>query len=745
MKIKRNDLCPCGSGKKFKKCCESNDKINNKSANPELLFQQAKQQHQQGFFVQAEILYQQILSIQPQRLEVINLLGVVLYQQKRHKDAISKLSQVTKRKPTFADAWSNLGLAFLGDNQVNNAEKAFIKAMQINPNFINVHLNMALLYEQTQRFIQAEKCYLSAEALQADSVEVQQKMAQFYSTIGNIKKAILHYQKATQLAPENPEFQNSLGLLYLDNSQWQLAIEHFNQAIKLQPSMYIAINNLGSAYSEMGDIEHALQSYQQALNLSPDNIYILNNMAQIEEKRFNYSGAEPYYLKALEIKADFVEVLHNLSMLYFNSGRLEPAFEKIQQAINSHPQRYNSAQNLCAFKNYDPCIDSSELARIHFEFANNYMNNIQAKTYQKQQYHHKRIRIGYLSSDFRCHPIAFFIEGILKHHDKDLFEIYCYSNNSLQDKITQMLQSLTEHWCDVTLLSDQVLAQQIEGDQIDILVDLNGHTQGNRMPCLATKPAPVLVNYLGYPNTTGMKVFDYRLSDNYCDPTTSNDQNYSEQLLRLPNSFFCYSPPKNSPEISDLPLLKNKYITFGSFNGLYKLSESVLTLYARVLSEITQSRLVLQTSLLKDKQIAEQVFSQFERLGISRERIDLLPATSLEEYLNYHNKIDIILDCFPWNGHTTSCHALWMGVPLITLAGDRHASRIGGSLLHSLKMDEWIANNQDEYISKACSLASDSERLMYLRSSLRDRMQSTFVDSSQTFTQNLEDLYKKML
>lgn len=348
--------------------------------------------------------------------------------------------------------------------------------------------------------------------------------------------------------------------------------------------------------------------------------------------------------------------------------------------------------------------------------------------------------MGYVSPDFHAHSVAYFIEPVLARHDPAAVETYCYAEVAQPDAFTEHMKTLAAHWRGTFGRSDDEVADMIRNDAIDILIDLAGHTAHNRLAVFARRPAPVQVTYLGYPNTAGLPQMDYRLTDAAADPP-GQEVYYTESLVRLPQGFLCYAPPHESPAVGPLPAATGGCITFGSFNALPKMNNEVIALWARVLQSVPGARLILKNKSLQDAKTCERYRQHFH----PPERIELLgwlddPA----DHLSIYHRVDIALDTFPYNGTTTTCEALWMGVPVITLAGERHAGRVGLSLLTQLGLTELIAKTPDEYVRLAVALAGNRERLAALRAGLRERMRRSPLCDAQSFTRDLEAAYREM-
>jgi protein O-GlcNAc transferase len=393
--------------------------------------------------------------------------------------------------------------------------------------------------------------------------------------------------------------------------------------------------------------------------------------------------------------------------------------------------------------NYQPGADPAEILREANAYAERHAASLTAaaKPHPARSLEGRRLRIGYVSADFREHPVAYFLEPILAAHDHQGFEIFCYADVRQPDAVTRRLQGYADQWRSLVGSSDEEAAELIRRDGIDILVDLSGHTGGNRLPVFARKPAPVQASYLGYLGTTGLPAIDYYLTDAHADPPGLTDAHYQEQLVRLPECGFCYAPGP-APEVSpELPARQAGRVTFGSLNSVAKLSEEVLALWARVLAAVAGSRVVLRTGA--GRRAEERVRGGLAGHGVSPERVLLLGQTATRfDYLKLYQAVDLGLDPFPYNGVTTTCDALWMGVPVLTLAGGTCVSRQGVRFLRAVGLDELIAETPEAYVRLATEVAGDLARLSALRRGLRERMShSPLMDAAQ-FTRHLEAAYR---
>jgi predicted O-linked N-acetylglucosamine transferase (SPINDLY family) len=355
----------------------------------------------------------------------------------------------------------------------------------------------------------------------------------------------------------------------------------------------------------------------------------------------------------------------------------------------------------------------------------------------------RRLRIGYLSPDFRKHVVMTFMAPALERHDRDQFEVFCFHTHRDKDAVTERLRSQVEHWSDCGGLTDDAIADRIRADRIDILVDLAGHTSGHRIGVLAMKPAPIQVTYLGYPNTTGLPTVDYRITDDLADPPGRADELSVERLLRLPRPFLCYRPEAKTPDPGPPPVLSRGHATFGCFNNTLKLSDSFLDLAARVVNAVPGSRLVLKSGGLELHSVGGRVRQRFAAAGVAPDRLELRGWTAaVEDHLGAYGEIDVALDSFPYNGTTTTCEALWMGVPVVTLRGDRHAARVGASLLGWLGLTDFVAADAEEFVRICARLAGDVAGAGSRRAGLRERLRASLLVDEAGFAREIERCYR---
>lgn len=440
------------------------------------------------------------------------------------------------------------------------------------------------------------------------------------------------------------------------------------------------------------------------------------------------------------------KIMSALGGVRLYQGDVEEAIKCFKSAILHDPSDVKAHSNLLLAMNYTERCTQQEIYREsrHWE-ALHCLDYAGAPVVERKQ--SGFIRLGFVSGDMKRHSVSFFLEPLFEVLDRNRFQIFCYSDVTSPDEVTERLKNKAHQWLDVSNLDDDELCRAIRSDQVDILIDLAGHTGSRiRLPVFCRKPAPIQVSWLGYPNTTGLSAINYRLTDAIADPPGVADNMHAERLVRLPNGFLCYRPPENAPEVGPSPCNRNGYITFGSFNMLSKISPGVIALWARILRRVKSSRLLLKCHYFADHATAEQFIRSFTDFGISRDRINLRSAVpGIKEHLAIYNEVDIALDTFPYNGTTTTFEALWMGVPVVTLSGDSHAARVGASIMARLGLSEQVALTTEEYIHLAESLANDVERLVRLRSSMRRTLEYSSLCDEVAFGKDMEAAFENMM
>uniref|UniRef100_C6E7I2 protein O-GlcNAc transferase n=1 Tax=Geobacter sp. (strain M21) TaxID=443144 RepID=C6E7I2_GEOSM len=543
-----------------------------------------------------------------------------------------------------------------------------------------------------------------------------------------------------QLVQEDPGCARGwylLAVLVGEQGHPDQAAKLLRQALRAEPENVKALNALGVALQQMGERDQAAACYGEALRIDPRFQEARVNLALFLKVGMRLAEAEALLSRGIALEPASVRLRYNYANVLHYQGRSLEAAGAYREVLRLDPQHLDARQNLLFALHYSPQFSDRRIFAEHLRAARSAPFRLPPSPSVPRR--GGRIRIGYLSPDFRSHAVASFIEPVLKAHDRERFEIFCYANLPRPDRVTERVKALSEHWRDLYNIPDQIAALMIAADALDVLIDLAGHTSGNRLPLFARRPAPLQITWIGYPDTTGLKQMDYRITDRHADPPGKSERYHTETLLRLPRSFSCFLPPQEAPEVAPVPCLATGAVTFGSFNNLAKVTPETIALWCRVLDAVPGSRLLLKGRPFADSGVRERIASLFARGGIAGERVELHPGEPENSaHLAQYGRVDIALDTFPYNGTTTTCEALWMGVPVVTLAGTRHAARTGASILTNCGLDELVAEDEGEYLEIARRLAADRGRLSEFRKGARERLAASPLLDAAGVTRELE-------
>lgn len=553
------------------------------------------------------------------------------------------------------------------------------------------------------------------------------------------------FRQAINVNPGHALAYYNLGMTLRSRGRFDEAVRALREAARLEPQRTEILLGLAHTYVDMDRPAEAAACYRDLTRLRPNDADMHFNLGMMLHVQHRLEEAVLSYRRSLELRPDASRVYNNLGSAYCEQGKYEEALECHRQALKANPSDDKAHSNLLMTLLYLPDQNPLEALTEYRRWERDYgQPAVSISPHLNPRDPERRLRIGYVSPDFRTHSVAYFFEPLLANHDKRVVETVCYSTSTRSDATTERLQSLACQWRDVSRMGAEQAAGIIRSDRIDILVDLAGHTAGNGLKIFLHKPAPVQVTYLGYPHTTGLSAVDYRLTDLLSDPP-GQEEFYTEKLVRLSDGFLCYQPPADSPPVSPLPASITGHVTFGSFNNLAKINPKVVALWAELLANIAGSRLLVKNASLDDPPTRERFCRMFEACGIKRERVELLGyITSLAEHLALYERLDIALDTFPYNGTTTTCEAMWMGVPVITLVGPVHAGRVGASLLNNAGLTDWVAETSERYVAIASDKARDLAGLAALRAGLRARLAVSPLCNGKTFASKIEAAYRDM-
>jgi protein O-GlcNAc transferase len=664
--------------------------------------------HQQGKLAEAEQCYRQVLHLVPDQPDALHLLGVIAHQCGRHVPALELIDAALQRRPHDPEFLNNLGQVLLALNRAPEAVQASQFALQLAPSFAEAH----------------------------------NTLGNAWKLLRQLEKAQQAYEAALRARPTYPEALSNLGLVLAEKGALNAAIDAHRRALLLNPRLAEAHCNLGNALVRHGDLESGLAAFSAARTCRPAFPMAMLGQAQVLHELRQFDAAMRVLQELVALQPAFAEAHSDLGRVFKVQARMTEAIASFRRAVALKPNDAELHSNLLFALHYHPAYSPEDLASEHRIWARHH----EAPRRTPRQHHVKnfdparRLRIGYVSPDFFQHPVARFLPALLDL-DRQQFQVYGYANVRRPDEMTHALQAQCDVWRDIAALDDVATAELIVRDQIDVLVDLALHSGRNRLLVFARKPAPVQVTYLAYCSTSGMDSIDYRISDPYLDGAEIPTDNYCERTIRLPHSYWCYSVPEQFSPRDTPPNKPGDPITFGCLNNFCKISEPTLDCWSRILCAIPHSRLLLYALPGSHR---TRVVEYFGCRGVTPERIAWVDRQPFAEYMQTHARIDIGLDPFPFTGGTTTCDALWMGTPVITLKGETAVGRGGVSILSNVGLPELIAETAEDYVERALRLAFDSSRRLELRRTLRERMTSSMLMNSKASAQHLGAAYRKM-
>lgn len=603
-------------------------------------------------------------------------------------------------------------------------------------------LPRALQLYQTGQLVQADALCVRILALVPQHANCLHLRGLIAFRAGQLNLSSDYIASALAIAP-SAKMHFSFATVMMALGRLDDAVVSYLQVLRLQPDYVDALRPLLALLSQQGRLEEAADCCRKVLANCPDIAEAHARLGLILQAQGKMDEAAASFRQALSINPADVESLNNLGISLRCMGLVEEAAGSYRQALKLRPDLGQVHSNLLFTMQYQACYSPEELFAEHLKYGARFEAPFKSSwpAHGNDRDPERRIKVGYVSADFHRHSIAFFIEPILANHDKSLFEVFCYQNSKRKDEFTERLMRHADHWRLCADLNDQQLAHQIQSDNIDILVDLSGHTGGNRLPVFARKPAPIQITWLGYPGTTGLSAMDYRITDNFLDPEGLTERYHTEKLLRL-YSCTAFQPLADSPEVNRLPALETGRLTLACLNNIGKINQEVIRLWARVMAALPESTLMLGDASYPA--VRQRLKERFAEEGVAEERLLLQPMVPMLDYLSLHHRIDLALDPFPYGGGTTTNHSLWMGVPVVTLAGHNTAGRHGVYNLAAAGLTEFITYSVDEYVACVLEFARDLSRLNEIRQTLRERIKSREARDPVRLTRALEATFRSV-
>jgi protein O-GlcNAc transferase len=703
------------------------------------LLEKSIQNFQVGNFDEAEFILSQVLNSQPKNFDALHILGVIKGVKKKYPEALEIFKKALKINPNNSVLHFNIGKAFSEIGEHEKALKFHLNTTKLDPNFPDGWLNHGMCLFNLSRLKESVDSFNKALALNPEYVEAWYNRGNVFFSLNQYELALGSYDEVIRIKPDHSEAWYNRGNALSELKEYEAALTSYDKAISTKPDHSEAWYNRGNALLELKQYEPALASYDQVIKIKPDNFEAWYNRGNTLLELTQFEPALASYDKAISIKPDFVQAWSNRGNALAAICQFDLSEASNREAIRIDPDFLIAHSNLLFNFNY---LDFSS-PQYALNEAKLYGAKVSEKSIPKftkwdVSLDAKKLRIGFVSGDFVNHPVGYFIEGLLEHLDQLKFEIHAFPTQSFSDDLTNRIKPFFKEWTPILGKSDLDAAALIHQRGIQILIDLSGHTARNRLPIFSFKPAPVQVSWLGYFATTGLPEMDYFMGDPYMSPS-SEVNHFSERVWNLAETWFCHKPSELLLSVSELPALGNGFLTFGSLGNLSKMNDQVINTWASVLNRVPGSKLLLKSKQFRDQTQVEAVRKRFEKLNISADRLILEGPDSRKDYFKTYNRIDFVLDTFPYPGGTTSVDALWMGVPVLTLKGDRFLSHLGESIAFNAGLSDWIAQDTDDYVNKAVQFASDIEQLAQLRNSLRQYLQKSPLFDTSRFANNFEN------
>lgn len=732
--------------------------------------------YEQQNYSQAEGQYRLALASDPGHLDATMNLGLTLDALGRYEEALACYQHVIQAQSDNYLAYFNLGVTLASLGHISDAQAAYLKVLEIKPGFSHAHYNLAILYQQQGRADEAESHYLRTLSSNPGHFTACCNLGNLYLRDGQLDLARQRFLQSLSMHPQHVESLHSLGLIALKLHQAEVAQTYLKQVLSLNPRFAEAMVGLGDAYKMQNLLTAAEASYRQAIAMQPGlagaycnlgitlheskryseaiavyqqgiandihSVLLYNNLGNTFSMINRFSEAEASYAKALQFGDSKTETYSNLAGLFAVQGKLEDAEKSYRSAVDLDAGYSEAYSNLLFMLNYDPDRSAEVIFSAYQEYerryALRYKENV--KFFDNDKNRQRRLKIGYVSPDYCRHPVQYFFEPLISHHNKALVEVYAYAQLTVADNVTERYKTYADHWIETTGLSDDKFAERIRSDGIDILIDLAGHTANNRLPVLARKPAPVQVSWLGYGYTTGLTAINYYFSDHISAPPGS-EHLFAEQVWRLNTPVNVYRPAEGMGEVSPLPALTSRKLRIGTLTRSIRINYKTIRAWAAILERIDNAVLVVDSANYQDAELRQTLINKFAAHGIDPSQLDIGFHSPPWDTLR---SLDIGLDCFPHNSGTTLFETLYMGVPFVTLAGRPSVGRLGSSILVGAGHPEWIANSEEEYVDKVVALAQDIPRLAEIRAGLRQEMQNSALMDEVGFTHEVERAYRSM-
>jgi predicted O-linked N-acetylglucosamine transferase (SPINDLY family) len=699
--------------------------------------------HNAGQLEAAHAIYQQILAEQPDHPRTLHLLGLVELQQGRLEHGCASIQRVVELSPEAADAWMHLATAhqLRGDDAAEAA--ALDRTLALQPDQSQGWARRGVLSFMAGELEAACAQFARAVELEPDNAGAWTNLGAAQLRLGRLEESEASQRRACAANPTSATALNNLGNVLVARSKWDEAAPLLERVVRSVPDDANGWVNYGHALKGLKRYQDAFDAYERALGLSPEHPAALLGQGDCLQGLERVPESIPFYERSLVGMPNGADTYEHLGVALSSIGRLDDGLKALRRCLEIEPERvrvHSGIIFLLDLMEGHEAEAQAERKRWNARFGR--ADGRAPAAHLNVPDPERPLRVGYVSADFLLHSAAFAILPILRAHDRSQIEIVCYSGVDKPDQITAEIRALAGRWRDVRDLSDDALEAQIRADEIDILVDLSGHSGGSRLPVFARKPAPVQVTAWGYAASTGLDAMDYFLADPIAVPPETH-ATYTEQVIDLP-SILCYEPPSCAPEVAPAPALARGYVTFGAFNRLLKVSERTLATWGRVMAAVPSARLLIKAGGADLSPAREDLLARLAANGIHEDRLTIRGTTSQPAHLAAHGEVDLMLDTFPQNGGITTLDAVLMGVPVVTLLGERVPGRASASFLTTLGLGDLVGRTTDEYVAIAARWASDLDRLARERATLRARLLASPMADAGLYTRAVEDTYREI-
>ncbi len=697
-------------------------------------------QHQQANqLAEAADVFRQILAVYPDQADVLHLLGGVYLQARRSDLAEAQVRQALalREEPEF---YLTLGVILQEGKRYEEALALYQQLIVKQPEFSEVYVHQGVVLSILGRFEDAARAFQETIRRVPGHAQAQGNLGIALCHLKRYEEALWLLRSAVARAPQSADFHASLGAALHGTGQVDAALAECQAALGLVPNHVQALNLTIYILRTTGRVKDAVALARKVAVLLPNFPFVQINCGECLHEADLLDDAADHYERLLDRKLVTGDILNNLGNIYKDQGRLDEALAQFRKALAVEPSPMFFG-NMVYTMHYHPGYSAEAIFAELQVFDRTFIRPLRPtqRPHENDRNPERKLRVGYLSTEFRQHALGLYLVPLLENHDQSQFEIYCYADVAKPDYYTYRHRQCAAVWRDTHDLTDAALAENIRRDRIDILIDLHQHMGGNRMPIYGRKPAPVQIGFAGYPNTSGVSTIDYRLTDPYLEPADEPAVPSSERVLRLPHTFWCYHAVIEVP-VNELPALANGHITFGNLNNFCKLNEETYHLWAQIMGGVENSRLLL---LAPEGAHRDRTIASLGRLGISAERVAFVPRAASPDYYKYYHRIDMGLDSFPYNGHTTSLDSFWMGVPVTSYIGPTPWGRGTWSQASNLGVRELVGRNGQEFVRLSIGLAQDLPRLAEYRRTLRARLRGSPLLDAKGFARGVEEAYRE--